>query len=117
MAEEHPRDVSNLVRRLASFVAVLALSAGNLAACTAWDSTPEARMTCCAADPDCPLRDATSPGSSATSVVSQSQADSCCAVSEGHQSGTQVPAFVPSATLALASGPLPAIIPRHSLGP
>ena len=103
------------VRRLASLAAVLALSAGNLAACAGWDSTPEARMACCADEETCPMHDAASSGSSTSHITSQSEADSCCAVSEGQQSGTPAPAFVPSATLAIASGPLPAIIPTaHS---
>lgn len=100
-----------LVRYLASLVAVLALSAGNLAACTGWDSTPEARMTCCAADPDCPLHDADSPAAGVTTVVSQAQADNCCAVSEGRESNLPTSAVALSTTLPLASGPLTAIIP------
>ena len=108
--------MSVLVTRLASVVAVLALGAGNLAACTGWESTPEARMACCATDPDCPLHDATSPDSGVT-VVSQSQADSCCAVSEGRDSSLPTPAFVPSATLAVASGLLPAVVPAPASRP
>lgn len=99
-----------LVRHLASLVAVLALSAGNLAACTGWASTPEARMSCCAADPECPLHDADSPAAVVTTVVSQEQADSCCAVSEGRDSNLPTTAFVPPAPLGLASGPLPALV-------
>ena len=98
------------VRRLASLAAVLALSAGNLAACAGWDSTPEARMACCADEETCPMHDAALSGSSTSHITSQSQADSCCAASNGHEPGTPTPATALSTTLAMTADPLPAIL-------
>ena len=123
-------------RRLAAIGAVLTLCVGNLAVCAGWQATAEARMACCASGTTCPMHKSASDGRSATHMVSQAQADTCCG---GESSRTQssiaglalllstapalsavTPVVVPPPVLALqnwrALVPLPASpIPRHLL--
>ena len=68
-----------LFRRVAAFVAALALCAGNVAVCAGWQATPEARMACCMDDTTCPMHTSDNHEHSSRHVVSQAQADSCCA--------------------------------------
>jgi hypothetical protein len=82
-------------------VAVLALVAGNVAECAGWAATPEARMACCA-DSDCPMHKGESSNSASKRVITQAQADSCCAASERHQSESSNP----TAVAAISAAPL-----------
>jgi hypothetical protein len=68
-----------MFRRVATLVAALALCAGNVAVCAAWQATPEARMACCVDGTTCPLHKSHNHEHSSRRVVSQAQADSCCA--------------------------------------
>ncbi len=125
-----------LARCVAAVTAVLALSAGNLAACAGWQATPEARMACCLNGTQCPMHQSGSHGSDSKRSITQLQADSCCAAtSERAQSSvagsslvlpivTALPlapdAVVPVPVLALqewrALVPLPVSpVPRHLL--
>ena len=69
-----------------SVVLSLALSASNAVLCGGWMPTPEARMACCSDGGACPMHKPDSPDASSARAVSQSEADSCCAASEGEQS-------------------------------
>ena len=61
------------------------------------------------------MHDAALSGSSTSHITSQSQADSCCAASGGHEPGTPTPATALSPTLALTAGPFPECVPAiHS---
>lgn len=60
-------------------------------------------MACCADEDTCPMHHSASHPAGTTSVVSQSQADRCCAAAEGDESGTPVAAFAPSGALTLAA--------------
>lgn len=111
---QHPTGVLNLARRLAALAAILTLCVGNLAACAGWDATPEARMACCAGSDTCPMHHSASDEPGASSRVSQAQADTCCAISEGHESGTPTSTFATSASIALATSPLPALLPAYA---
>src|SRR3954464_10180823 len=68
-----------MFRRIAAFVAALALCAGNVAVCAGWQATPEARMACCMDDTTCPMHKSDHHEHSSRHTVSQAQADSCCA--------------------------------------
>jgi hypothetical protein len=59
--------------------AVLTLCVGNVSVCAGWQPTPEARMACCTNGTKCPMHKSESRGSHSTHVISQAQADSCCA--------------------------------------
>jgi hypothetical protein len=102
-----------LLRRVSAIMIVLALAASNAAACAGWMPTPEARMACCAEGGACPMHKADSQHSSQTGVLTQAQADSCCASSEREHSSQSSPTFVASMTQAvLGTGTvLPAVAP------
>ena len=68
-----------MFRRIAAFVAALALCAGNVAVCAGWQATPEARMACCMDGTTCPMHKWDHREHSSPHSVSQTQADSCCA--------------------------------------
>jgi hypothetical protein len=68
-----------MLRRLAALVAVVTLSAGNVAICAGWQATPEARMACCLSGTTCPMHKSASHNHASTTALSQAQADSCCA--------------------------------------
>jgi hypothetical protein len=90
-------------RRLAAVVAALALCAGNLAVCAAWQATPEARMACCMSETTCPTHKSDShEHSSSKRAVSQAQADNCCAAAaQRRDSATAGSTFAASGVIAL----------------
>ena len=104
-----------LSRRLFALALAVLISAGNVAVCAGWAPTPEARMACCA-DSDCPMHKGhkgESQSSSSARVVSQAQADSCCASAEHENSSQSSPTFVAAiSTAVLGTGiVLPATVP------
>ena len=136
-ALEHPTEVVRLVRRLAALALTFGLMAGNAAICAGWMPTPEARMACCADGVECPMHKGDSHRSLSGRVLTQAQADSCCAAAEGQNSnqsnpssvtvisaavlgvGVVLPANVPALVLSDAwrtSAPIPiAPVPKHVL--
>src|SRR4029434_7406326 len=100
------------VQRLSAVAMTLALMAGNAAICAGWMPTAEARMVCCA-DGECPMHKGDSHRPGSEHVVTQAQADSCCASSEGKTSNQSGPTFVATITAAvLGTGTvLPANVP------
>jgi hypothetical protein len=111
---EHPIGVLKLVQRLAALMLTFALVAGNAAAmCAGWKPTAEARMACCADGVECPMHKGNSHRSGAERVLTQAQADSCCASSEGKNSNQSSPTFVAAITAAVLGDGiiLPANVP------
>ena len=124
-----------LVQRFAAVVLTFALVAGNAALCAGWKPTPEARMACCVDGAECPMHKGNSHRSGSERALTQAQADSCCASSEGKNSnqstfvaaitaavlgdGIILPAHVPALVLSGAwriSAPIPvAPVPKHLL--
>jgi hypothetical protein len=94
-------------RRLAATAAVLALSVGNVAACAAWQATPEARMACCQDESTCPMHQSEAHASSVKHSVTQQQADDCCAGSERSHSATTNSTFTLSAVVGFSTAILP----------
>jgi len=86
--------VLTLARRLRAIGLILALAAGNGAACAGWALTPEARMSCCTESGDCPMHKEHAHHSGGTSLVTQAQVDSCCASSESHDSNQSSPTSI-----------------------
>jgi hypothetical protein len=93
-------------RRVAAVAAVLTLCVGNFAVCAGWQATPEARMACCKDGTSCPMHKSASHGSGSTHVVSQAQADTCCAAASNR---TDSPTAAASFAL-LNSAALPAVV-------
>ena len=86
--------VSTLAGRLCTIGLVLALTTGNAGICAGWAPTPEARMACCADEGACPMHKGGAHHSKGADLVTQAQADSCCAASEHDHSNQSSPTFV-----------------------
>jgi hypothetical protein len=70
-------------------------------------------MACCAEGGACPMHNGESHESGSDRLVTQAQADSCCASSQRKESGQSVPLFAPTISPAVL-GPavaLPAALP------
>lgn len=91
----------------------LALLAGNVAVCAGWAATPEARMACCAERGACPMHKGDSHNTGSDRVITQMQADNCCASSERESSSQSSPTFVAAITSAVLGTAivLPASVP------
>jgi hypothetical protein len=101
------------MHRFSAVLLCLGLVAGNGVVCAGWMPTPEARMTCCSDDGPCSMHKSESQGES-TRVLTQAEADRCCAASEQDDSS---PSPSPSslAFLAMLGGvlsPVPALLPE-----
>ena len=108
----HAGDVLILGRQLFALALALLISAGNAVVCAGWAPTPEARMACCA-ESVCPMHKGDSQGSASGRVISQAQADTCCASAEHKNSSQSSPTFVAAISSAvLGTGiALPATVP------
>jgi hypothetical protein len=108
--------VARLAHRLAVLAVTFGLVAGNASMCAGWLATPEARMACCADESECPMHKGDSQHSSSHRVVTQAQADSCCAAAEGQNSNQSSPSFVTAITAAVLGvgvvqpGDVPALV-------
>lgn len=109
---EHPSEVLTFGRRFSAAALSLALLAGDVAQCAGWAATPEARMACCADEATCPMH-RSAEQTDVDRVVTQAQADSCCAASEPDRTDQSTPTFaatISSAVLGTATA-LPATLP------
>jgi len=111
VAPVHPKVVELLLRRTAAFVVALALAAAGWAECAGWQATPEARMACCSGSGDCPMHGSTEPGSGSEKVLTQAQADSCCAASATDDATPSTGAFSLSLSAALVTSTLSIMAP------
>jgi hypothetical protein len=107
----HPKIVELLLRRTAALVVALALAAAGWAECAGWQASPKARMACCSGNGDCPMHGSTEPGGGSERVVTQAQADSCCAASGTNDSTPSAVAFSLSLSAALVPGTLSTLAP------
>jgi len=110
---EHPRGVVRFAHRLAVLALTFGLIAGNAEMCAGWLATPEARMACCADESECPMHKGDSHSSGSARVLTQAQADSCCASSERKNSDQSNPSFATAITAAVlgVGTVLPARVP------
>ncbi len=60
-------------------------------------------MACCSGSGDCPMHGSTEPGAGSERVVTQAQADSCCAASDTDDSTPSAVAFSLSLSAALVT--------------
>jgi hypothetical protein len=105
----HPKAVERLLR--------LALGAAGWAECAGWQASPEARMACCSGNGVCPMHGSTEPGTGSQTIVTQAQADSCCAASETDDSTPSATAFSVSLTAALVTSALSTLAPITAPSP
>jgi len=89
------------VHRFAALALTFGLVAGNAAVCAGWMATPEARMACCADEAECPMHKGDSHRSGSARVLTQAQADTCCAGAEGQNSNRSNPSVVTAITAAV----------------
>src|SRR5688572_12869564 len=90
-----------LVRRLAALALTFGLVAGNTAICAGWMPTAEARMACCADGGECPMHKGDRHRSASGRVLTQVEADSCCASSERQNSNQSNPSLATAITAAV----------------
>jgi hypothetical protein len=106
-------EVVVLAHRVSAVFLCLGLFAGNAAAvCAGWLATPEARMACCTGDGPCPMHKSDSDDQGAKRVISQVEADRCCASSDRDESAPSSPSFVLTVALALVTSPVPFVVPQ-----
>lgn len=110
-----------ILRRAAAAIAVvglLSLQAG--AVCAGWQSSPDARMTCCAPEAGCPMQASATPPGHADHAAG-TDADVCCAMSEPGRAAREIPStaspVVPVLDGATLSAFQPVIAPRLSIRP
>jgi hypothetical protein len=108
---KHPTGVVTLTRRLLAVALTLALFGGDVAGCAGWAATPEARMACCSGTDSCPMHKSGFSESHGQRVVSQADADRCCASPEGETPGPTTPMF--AATFAAAVPGVVIILPAE----
>ena len=99
-----------LLHRLSAVLLSLGLMAGNAAVCAGWAATPEQRMACCADGGECPMHKRQSHDSAKARVLTQAEADSCCASSEREESSPAPRLFAAAMSLAVL-GPGVALTP------
>jgi hypothetical protein len=100
--------VLSLINRSAFVLLVLALASSGWAQCAGWQSTAEARWSCCASD-DCPMHRSDGDDSTGATMVSQAQADSCCASAERGNATPSASPHVSSFPVAVLTSPIPAL--------
>ena len=106
--------VVSFSRRLPAVLLSLAFAAGQAGVCDGWMSSPEARMACCSDDGACPMHRSESEDGP-TRVVTQADADRCCAAAEQDDSAPSPTGPTFTATLAVTLSPLPALLPQPQL--
>jgi hypothetical protein len=105
--------VTSLRKRLGSVGSLIALVGALWTPCGGWQATAEARLTCCTSDGSCPMHEAETSPATPHAGMTQSEADRCCAATEGSGSSTAGSSSVPLgvAALAVVDGPLSALPP------
>ena len=97
--------------RLSVVLLTIALAAGPAGVCAGWMTTPEARMACCSENGPCPMHKSDSEDDESNRVVSQAEADRCCAASEHEDSTPSQSNAAFFVTLAVALSPIPGLLP------
>ena len=97
-------------RPLSVVLLTLALAAGQAGVCAGWMATPEARMACCSDDGPCPMHKSEYEDGPSR-VISQAEADRCCAASEHEDSTPSQSNAAFLVTLAVALSPIPGLLP------
>ena len=101
-------------RHIAALALSVLLASPGVGLCAGWAATAGQRMACCVDGRHCLMHDSAQAG--ALGAVAQSDADSCCAVSEQDQSPSP-PTLVTAAPLAPVVSPVPAILAPVEVAP
>lgn len=97
------------VRRLAAVVAVLTFAASGWVQCAGWQPTAAARRACCTSG-QCPKHRSSANPTRRNAVVTQAQADNCCAAGERGSS-------IPSASSSVVNAPAAVLVSIPALEP
>ena len=90
----------------------LALVVGHAGVCAGWMPTPEARMACCSDHEPCPMHKSEQGDGAATRLITQAEADRCCAASEPDDAAPSQSSVNFSDVLDVASSPAPSLLPE-----
>jgi hypothetical protein len=85
--------------------------------CAGWLATPEARMACCADGQTCPMHKSDADDTASARVISQAEADSCCAASEKDSSAPSPSTFVLNVSLAIVPSPVHMVVAATAVQP
>lgn len=105
-----------LGRRLSVVFLAFALVASHARVCAGWVPTREARMACCSDHDPCPMHESDSPDDGSKRVVSQAEADRCCALSDRDDSTPSPSAFAFIAA-GLVLSTVPVLVPEPEARP
>lgn len=105
-------NVPVFARRTTVALFIVALGANEWAPCAGWQPTPEARQACCAKGGQCLMHQQR--GSTERTVVSQADADRCCAASEEHDSTPSSSSVASGITVAVLVSPFPVLALAHT---
>lgn len=97
--------------RLAVVLVAVALAAGQPGVCAGWMASPEARMACCSDGGSCPMHKSEREAGS-TRIITQAEADRCCAASEQDDSAPAPSAAAFFIALGIVRSPVPALLPE-----
>src|SRR5215831_2168960 len=96
--------------RLVAVLVLIVLPTSAWAGCAGWQSTAEARMECCAHEEQCPMH-ADGDESVSHGMVTQTQADTCCALSQGSPSTPSSSSQIAPVTFVVVSTPVSMLVP------
>src|SRR5262245_6914510 len=88
------------MHRLSAVLLCLGLIAGNAAVCAGWAATAEERMACCDDGGTCPMHKSESRDAGSRRVLTQVEADNCCAFGR-ENSSSSTPTFVAAISSAV----------------
>ena len=98
----HAKVLVMVLRRVATILALLTLAVGNVAVCSGWQATAEARMSCCMDGMACSMHKSESQHHASSNGVDQGQADRCCAfAAQRRESPAPNATFASSGMIAL----------------
>ena len=89
------------MHRLSAVILCVGFIAGNATVCAGWLPSPDARMACCADGGDCPMHKGESDQPASARVLTQAEADNCCAASEPEQSSPSAPTVANAISIAV----------------
>jgi hypothetical protein len=96
-----------VARSAAALLMSVTLMTSSMAVCAGWLPTPEARMDCCTNGDPCPMHESSNDNRHSTRVITQDEADRCCASSERGDAAPSTAASAAVPHLAIVVAPVP----------
>lgn len=92
--------------RLTALFLMAGLGLAPAGPCLGWTAAPEERMACCADEARCPMHASDRRETGATRVITQADADRCCAASDPDETAPASPTSVPAPSPVILPSPL-----------